>query len=72
MAYVTFYTAICGQLARKFVIECRTIWWAEYAAGMGERRVAYSGLVGKTEYERPLGRLTWGVHVLRSPNLLFI
>jgi hypothetical protein len=30
--------------------------WAEHVAGMGERRVVYSVLVGKPEGKRPLGR----------------
>ena len=54
--FVRFYTVICGQRERNFLIWCSAIWWIEYVVRMGERKVAYSGWVGKTEVERPFGR----------------
>ena len=58
--FVRFYSAICVQLTRNFLIRCSAIWWIEYVVGMGERKVAYSGWVGKTEGGRPFGRLRKG------------
>jgi hypothetical protein len=38
------------------MIKSRRMRWAGHIARMGERRDAYSILVGKTERKRPLGR----------------
>jgi hypothetical protein len=37
-------------------IKLSRIRWAEHVARVGERRVAYRVLVGKPEWNRPLGR----------------
>jgi hypothetical protein len=37
------------------MIKSRKIRWAEHAARMGEKRIAYRILVGKPEGKRPLG-----------------
>jgi hypothetical protein len=38
------------------IMNSRRMRWAEYVAGMGEKRNAYRLLVGKPERRRPLGR----------------
>jgi len=38
------------------VIKSRTVRWAGHAARMGELRTAYNILVGKSEWERSLGK----------------
>jgi hypothetical protein len=38
------------------MIISRRIRWLGHVSGMGEKRGAYSGLAGKPEVERPLGR----------------
>jgi hypothetical protein len=39
------------------MIESARIRWAGHVASMADRRGAYSGLVGRPEGKRPLGRL---------------
>lgn len=39
-----------------WMIISRRIRWLGHVSGMGEKRGAYSGLAGKPEVERPLGR----------------
>jgi hypothetical protein len=38
------------------MIKSRRMRWAGYVAGMGEKRNAYTILLGKPEGNRPLGR----------------
>ena len=38
------------------VVKSRRLRWAGYVARMGERRVIYRVVVGKSEGKRPLGR----------------
>ena len=38
------------------MIISRRIRWLGHVSGMGKKRGAYSGLVGKREVKRPLGR----------------
>ena len=46
---------ICVSPNVIWVFISRRIRWLGHVSGMGERRGAYSGLVGKPEVKRPLG-----------------
>jgi hypothetical protein len=48
------------------MIKSKRMRWAGYVARMGEKRNAYSILVGKPEGKRPLGRPRWSVDNIKT------